>query len=73
MVNAAEADIISPAVAAEDPNGLLGKILFVCKNLSAGVSVNAFKSCNKSFCCGGVCCAVVYCVKICICGSLDFF
>ena len=33
MVNAAEADIIGPAVAAEDPHGLLGKIILIGQRL----------------------------------------
>ena len=33
MVQAAEADVIGPAVAAEDPHGFLGKVLLLVENL----------------------------------------
>ena len=72
MVNAAEADIICPAVAAEDPNGLLGKIFLACKDFLAGVAVNAFKSCNESLCSLCVCRAVVNGVKVSVSGCLNF-
>ena len=32
MIQAAEADVIGPAVAAEDPNGFLGKVLLLVEN-----------------------------------------
>ena len=73
MVNAAEADVVCPAVAAEDPYGFLGKVFLVCKDVSLclAVAVKAFKSLNK--CCGSrlVSFTVVNCIKVCL-SSFDY-
>ena len=50
MVKTAEADIISPAVAAEDPYGLLCEHIRICNNLSCACAGFAFT-------------AVHYCVR----------
>ena len=39
MIESAEADIICPAVAAEDPYGLLGKIFAVVNDILRGIAV----------------------------------
>ena len=44
MVHAAEADIVCPAVAAEDPDGLLGEVILLGKDFSAqlaGIAIAA--------------------------------
>ena len=44
MIQTAEADVVSPAVAAEDPDGLLGEVLLVSQDLAtqlAGVALAA--------------------------------
>ena len=50
MIEAAEADIISPAVAAEDPLALLGQIILLSKNRFRSLIIAALKSFNKSVC-----------------------
>ena len=52
MVNTAEADVVSPTVSAEYPNGLLGKILAVNQNILAKSAI-----CAGSLYCGykGLC------------------
>ena len=49
MVNTAEADVICPTVAAENPDGLLSEVFFVVKYilLCFAVAVKAFKSSNE--------------------------
>ena len=61
MVNAAEAYIVSPAVAAEDPYRLLVKEFLIIKNILANGAVCAllFKRGNKSLGSGSVLSAVV--------------
>ena len=41
MIQAAEADIISPAVAAEDPDGLLGQVFLMRNDFLAGVAAGS--------------------------------
>ena len=66
MVHTAEADVVCPAVAAEDPNGLLGKVFLVVQNILArvAVAVERFKRRNQVFCCRRVLIAVVDGVKV---------
>ena len=71
MVNAAEADVVCPAIAAEYPNGFLCKIFFVIKNRFAKLAA-AVKNGNKVFRSLCVLLAVVYGIKIILCGSLNF-
>ena len=75
MVHAAEADIISPAVAAEDPNGFLGKVFFVVEDIFAciAVAVERFESGNKRFGRRAVLVAVVDGVKVSAASSFDVF
>ena len=40
MVNAAEADVVCPAVAAEDPDGLLGQVFLLGQDVSNGVAAD---------------------------------
>ena len=68
MVNAAKADIISPAVAAKDPYGLLGKELFIFENIQSvlAVTIEFFKLSDHSVSSGGVLLAVfLSCHKVC--------
>ena len=50
MVNTAEADIISPTVAAEYPNGLFGEVFLMIKNILAecAIGIFLFKNSGKS-------------------------
>ena len=50
MVNTAEADIISPTVAAEDPNGLLGEVFLMIKNILAECAIGIFLFKNSGKC-----------------------
>src|SRR5699024_8642371 len=50
MVNAAESDIVSPSVTAEDPLGFLGQEIFLLKNLFASFASACLKSCYKFIC-----------------------
>ena len=60
MVNAAEADVVCPAVAAEDPNGLLGEVILLGEDFLDGVAANvSFEVGNQSLGSGLVCFAVV--------------
>ena len=54
VVKAAEADIVSPAVAAEDPDGLLSEVLLACKDFLAGRAAGSFalfELCNQCLGC----------------------
>ncbi len=44
VIQAAEADVVCPAVAAEDPDGLLGEVLLVFRIRLAGLAAAAFSS-----------------------------
>ena len=47
VIQSAEADIVSPAVAAEDPDGLLGEVVLLCQDLvfSSFLQSQAFAAC----------------------------
>ena len=63
MVNAAEADIVCPAVAAEDPDGLLGEVFLVLENVEScrAVAIELFELCDNSLGSCAVLLAVVLC------------
>ena len=66
MVKTAEADIVCPAVAAEYPDGFLGEVIFLVKNLLSVfvVAIAGFEHRNKVFRCLFVCLAVVNGIKV---------
>ena len=72
MVNAAETDIVCPAVTAEDPNALLGEELLVLNDILAVCAVDILDSVGKCVCGSAVSLDVVLRVKECLGGSLDF-
>ena len=55
MVYAAEADIVCPAVAAEDPLGFLRQEIFVFQDLLAGLASAGFQSRYQLICRRAVC------------------
>ena len=59
MVNAAEADVICPAVAAEDPYGLLGEVILLSKDLLCVLAAASLKSSDQRVGSGAVGLAVV--------------
>ncbi len=64
MVNSAEADIVSPSVAAEDPLALLGCIILVGNDISACITVAALDCFDHSLSCRTVALAACKCVDI---------
>ena len=73
MVDAAEADIEGPAVTAEDPAALLVEVIFLLKQLCAGVTaaVELFKRSNEILGSGLVCFSAVVGLKpLCSLGNL---
>ena len=79
MIHAAKADVVCPAVAAEDPDGLLGQIFLILKDLCrqlAGVAGAAglqalLQSCDVSLGCFLVGLAVFHGVEPLLCGFLQ--
>ena len=53
VIQTAEADIVCPAVAAEDPNGLLSEVFLVSQNIlavRAACCCALFELCNQCLC-----------------------
>ena len=49
MVKTAKADVVCPAVAAEDPNGLLGQVFLLGEDILNGIAANVgFQVGNQS-------------------------
>ena len=71
MVNTAEADVICPSVAAEDPYGLLGKEFLVVNDILAVLTIDAVESGNKRISSSAVLRSVIDCVKISLGSRLD--
>ena len=74
VVETAEADIVSPAVATEDPDGLLSEVILFSEDFgsdSAAGSSSLFKLSDESLGCGRVSLAVVLGVKVCLSSSLE--
>ena len=65
VVYAAEADIVCPTVAAEDPNRFLGEVFFLGQNFFCFVTgPQASRAAMKFFSSSLVCFAVVYSIQI---------
>ncbi len=67
MIKSAEANVISPAVSAEYPYGLLGEVILIGQNFLGGfvtVSSPALKKLDKLFGCLLICLAVVNGIQI---------
>ncbi len=71
MVKTAEADIICPTVAAEDPYGLLGEVILLGEDFLSVVTAALLELSYESVCCSAVLLAVIYCRKVSVCGSLN--
>ncbi len=59
MIQTAEADIVCPSVAAEDPLGLLGQEILILQDGLRFIGAVRFQSCNKLLCSRAVRCAVL--------------
>ena len=73
MIKTAETDIISPAVTAEDPYGLLGEVVLVLKDISLliALAVALFELSNECSSCSCILSTVVYCCEVLISSCLD--
>ncbi len=73
MVKTAKSDIISPAVAAEDPYGLLGEVVLVLKDICASIALvrALLELSNECSCCSCILSTVVNCCEVFISSCLE--
>ena len=71
MIHTAEADVIAPAVAAEDPLALLRQEVFALQDLFAFVTAAGLKSCDQSIRCCAVRRAITKRIQPCLSGLCD--
>ncbi len=75
MVYAAEADVVCPAIAAENPNGFLGEVFFVIQNILTcrAIAVKCLKCFYQSLGCRGILCTVGNGIQICLASRFHVF